>query len=87
MRNSRKFCQRIPFLVYEGSDAPQAIIGPPVKRDLNGVSMAGAMMAQHLLCSFMFYRGSGLVLLRNPIFRDFSEGSGSPVPTSGSAHG
>ena len=34
----------------------------------------------------MIFRGSGPVLLRNPIFYDFSGGSGAPVPPpSGSA--
>ena len=54
MRGSRKFCQRgsnfdkffLLFFYLEGRDDPgkyrykEAIIGPPAKRHLNGVSLA-----------------------------------------------
>ena len=47
-------------------------------------------MMTHIECwlgSFVDFRGSGPVLLRNPIFVIFKKGSGPPVPTpSGSAH-
>ena len=53
MRGSRKFCQRGSnfdvcfFLLLEGREDPnkyhyeRAIIDPPAKRHLNGVSLAG----------------------------------------------
>ena len=46
------FVREVHFLVYERRDAPNTTIsgpssGPPSKRHLNGVSMAGPMMAQH----------------------------------------
>ena len=68
----------------------RAIIGPPAKRHLNGVPLAGR--CPNMECwidSCVILRGYGPVLLRNPIFLQFSRGgggSGPPVPPSGSAH-
>ena len=39
------------------------------------------------LVALWFSRGSGPLLLRNPITLLFSRGSGPPEPTSGSVHG
>ena len=64
----------------------RAIIGPPVKHNLNGVSLACRWWPyiEWWLGSFVIFRGSGPVLLRKPIFCDFSGGggggSGPPVP-------
>ena len=67
----------------------RAIIGPPAKRHLNGVSLAGRWWP-NIECwigSLVILRGSGPVLLRIPIFLYFPGGSGPPVPAlSGSAH-
>ena len=56
----------------------RAIIVPPAKRHLNGVSLAGRWW-QTLNASFValwFSRGSGPILLINPICCDFSGGGG-----------
>ena len=52
----------------------------------------GPMVAQHntlhaRLKDLLFFRGSGPVLLRNPISLSFSRGLRTPCPPSGSAHG
>ena len=68
--------------VLEGRDDPsefnykRAIIGPPAKRHLYGVSLACRKWPkiECWLGSFVFFRGSGPVLLRNPIFCDFPGG-------------
>ena len=59
----------------------RANIGPVAKRHFAG----GPIVAQHntlnaRLKDLLFFRGSGPVLLRNPIFLSFSRGSGPPVP-------
>ena len=48
----------------------------------SNTTISGPSMTKHwMLCSFVIYRGSGPVLLRNPIFCNFpGGGSGSPVP-------
>ena len=46
------------------------------------------MATQRMLaCSFVIFRGSGSILLGNPIFFDFSWGFKPLVPPSGSTHG
>ena len=47
----------------------------------SNTTISGPSMAKHcMLCSFVILRGSGPVLLRNPIFCNFpGGGSGSPV--------
>ena len=100
MRRSRKFCQRgsnfdnvfcCCFFSWwwEGGSKyhyKRAIIGPPAKRHLNGVSLAGPWFPniECWFCSFVIFSGSGPVLL----FVIFQRGSGPPAPPpSGSAHG
>ena len=64
-----------------------AIIGPPAKRHLNGISLTSHW--RHFesgLVALWFFKESGPVLLRNIIFLCFFRGSGPPVPLSGSAH-
>ena len=60
----------------------RAIIGPPAKRHLNGVSLAGRWWPKLNagMVALWFYRGSGPVLQRNPIFLCFFRGYGSPAP-------
>ena len=63
---------------------------PASETPLNGVSIAGRCWPniESWLSSCDFSRGSGPVLLENPIFFViFQGGSGPPVPPSGSAHG
>ena len=101
MCRSRKFCQRGSnfeiFFFPQGREDPNkyhykwAIIDPPAKRHLTGVSLAGPWRP-NIVCwigSFVILRGSWPVLLRNPIFCNFP-GSGGvggpPVLPSGSAH-
>ena len=98
MCGSRKFCQRgtplttiysfiLLFLVWWGEEwskyhYKRAINGPPAKRHLNGVSLAGRWWS-NIECwigSFVVLRGSGPVLLRNPLFLYFPGGSRPPVP-------
>ena len=69
----------------------RALFGPPAKRYLNGVSLACQFWPkiESWLGSFTILRGSGPVLLKNPIFLRFSRGGPdplSPPPPSGSAH-
>ena len=89
MRGSRTFCQRGSnfFLVDEGRETKnhckQGIISPPAKRHEmafrwradDGPTLNAGLVAA-------IFRGSGPVLLENPIFCDFSGGGGSgpPVP-------
>ena len=98
MRGSRKFRQRGSnsanvFLEGERIQIPlkagqyRPASETPFKWRLAG----GSMMAQHSILNarlkdLLFFRGSGPVLLRNPIFLSFSRGSGPPVPASGSSH-
>ena len=61
----------------------RAIIGPPVKRHWNDVSLVVRWWSNNecWLGSLVIFRGSGLVLLRNPIALWFLRGrSGRPVP-------
>ena len=48
----------------------RALFGPPAKRHLNGVSLACRFWPkiESWLGSFTILRGSGAVLLKNPIF-------------------
>ena len=97
MRGSRKFCQRGSnfdnvFFSWWGEGGyksifKRAIIGPQAKRRFAGMPMN----AQHrmLASQLRFFRGSGPVLLENPVFLWFFRGwggSGPPVPLSGTAH-
>ena len=56
----------------------RAIIGLPAKHHLNGVSLEGWWWpnSECWLCSFVIFRGSRPVLLRNPIFLWFFRGGG-----------
>ena len=90
MHGSRKFC-------HKGSDFDNIFfIGSKYHyksaiNHLNGVSLA-CRWWPNIECwleSFMIYRGSAPVLLRNPIFCDFSGGVWTPCPQSppsGSVH-
>ena len=91
MRGSRKFLsegvQRWPdfFLVWWGKwskyNYEWAINGPPAKRHLNGVSLAGRWRPNIECCigSLVILRRSGPVLLRNPIFFVFFQGGPDPL--------
>ena len=80
MRGSRKFCQRGSnadnvFFSMMGEELSRyhykrALFGPPAKRHLNGVSLACRFWPkiESWLGSFTILRGSGPVLLKNPIF-------------------
>ena len=62
-----------------------------VKRHLNGVSLAGRQRPNiiYIECSlerFVIFRGSGPVLLRNPIFFVIFEGGGGCGPPAPSSH-
>ena len=88
----RKFCQRgfnfdTIFLGEGGSKkhykrAKRAIICPPAKHHLNGVSLAGRWWPNNecWLGSFVIFSGPGPILLGNPIFCDFSGGGGGSGP-------
>ena len=95
MRGSRKFCQRgskfdnIFFLSWWGDRDPNVTInGPSSACQQNGVSLAGRWWPNIgcWLGSFVIFRRSGPVLLRNTIFLWFFRGSQPPVLSSGSAH-
>ena len=98
MRGSRKFCQSGSnfgnfFLSWWGEEGSnyhynRAIIGPPAKRNLNAFRWRAhdGPTLNTGLKALWFFRRSGPVLLRNPIFCDFSGGP-DPLPPSGSAHG
>ena len=65
-------------------------IGPSAKRLWNGVLLAcQSPTIECWLGSFVSFRGSGSILLGNPIFCDFSGGGGGsgPLYPSGSANG
>ena len=86
MRGSRKFCQRGPYidkLFLEGRDDPskynynRAIIGPPAKRHLNGVSLARRQWPKMKcwLGSLMVFQGIRTSIPKKPyIFCDFPGG-------------
>ena len=60
----------------------RAIIGLPAKRHLNGVSLA-CRWWPNIKCwlgSFKIFRGSGPVLLRNPIYFLIFQGGPDPCP-------
>ena len=71
------------FLDDEGWVDPSSTIS-----HLNGISLVGRWWPniECWLGSFVIFRGSGPVLLRNHIFLWFFMGSGPLCPTSGSAH-
>ena len=80
MRGSRTFCQRgskFEFLYYFFF---KLMRGEKIKIPLLAATMNAGLVA---LC---FFRGSRPVLLRNPIFLDFSGGGGGLAPSSGSVH-
>ena len=97
MRGSRKFCQGrsnfdefffvfFCFITWWGEEGSKyhfkrAINGPPAKRHLNGVSLAGRWWPniECWIVSFFILRGSGPVLLRNPIFLYFFRGGRDPL--------
>ena len=56
-----------------------AIIRPPVKRHLNGVWLTCQWWPNNGLVALWFFRGSGPVLLRNPIFLWFFRGGPDPL--------
>ena len=103
MRGSRKFCQSgsnsvnvICFPFFDGE-----IILIPLKAGQYRLGRetlfkcrfdCGPMVAQHntlyaRLKDLLFFKGSGPILLRNPISLSFSRGFRTPCPPSGSAHG
>ena len=60
-----------------------AIIGPPAKRDFNGVSLEGRWWPniEYWLVSFVIFQGIRTSIAQKPyIFEIFSGGSGPPVP-------
>ena len=89
MRGSRKFFRGGPistafFKLKRGSKyhEKRAIIGPLAKRHLNGVSLP-CQWGPNIECwlgSFAIFQGIQTVLLRNPIFCDFSGGGGPLSP-------
>ena len=96
MRGSRKFRQRGPTLTFffwwgERGSKKRAIIGPPAKRHLNGVSLAGRWWPNMKcwLCSFVIFQGIHTSIAKKPftfvIFRGW--GSDPLPPPSGSVHG
>ena len=80
IRGSKKFCQRGSnfdkvLLVEEGREDPNTTIsGPPAKRYLNGMAFRWRVIDDPTLNADLvvlrFVRGSGPVLLRNPIYLD-----------------
>ena len=75
MHGSRTFCQRGPKCHLK-----LTTIGPSAKRLWNGVLLASQWpTVECWLGSFVIFRGSGSILLGNPIFCDFS---GGPDPLS-----
>ena len=96
MRGSRTFLSEgvqlwrfLFFFSWWGEGDPnttirRAIIGPPAKRHLNGVSLACRqwLNIECWLKRFVIFRGSGPVLLRNPIFFIFQGGGGGLDPLS-----
>ena len=95
MHGSRKFCQRESnfdnvFLMRGGRIQNTTISGPSLARQWNTSYMAFRWCADvgpTLNGSFVIFRGSASVLLRNPIFLWFFGGGGgsrTPVPPSGS---
>ena len=68
----------------------RAIIGPPAKRHLNGVSLAWWWWPniECWLCSFVIFLGIRTSFAKKPyIFVIFQVGVRAPCPPSGSAHG
>ena len=94
MRGTRKFCQRGPTLIvffclfFRGATLKRppkrAIIGLPAKRHWNSVSLACRSWPtiECWLGSFVIFRGSGPVLLGNPINLWFFRGGGGQDPMS-----
>ena len=91
MRRSRKFCQRGPTLICfswwgEGGSKyhyKRTIIGPPVKRHLNGVSLACRWWPniEFWLGSFVIFRGIGTSIAKKPyICAIFMWGYQPPAP-------
>ena len=88
MRGSRKFCQRQSefdnvssvLLVDEGINDPNITINWPSTPFHKRADDCPTFYA--CLVALYFFRRSGLVLLRDPLFRDFSgwRGSAPPVP-------
>ena len=77
------------FFVWWGKEGSKdhykrAIIGLPGKRHLNGILLACRWWPniECWLVSFVILRGSGAVLLRNPIFLWFYRGVRTPCPLS-----
>ena len=70
------------ILVDEGRGDPNTTLSGPSSADNGATVNAG------FDCSFVIFRGSRPVLLRNPIFCDFFQGRGfrTPCHPSGSAH-
>ena len=98
MRGSRKFCQRgsnadnVFFSLIGGEISKyhyyRAFFGPPVKRHLNGVSLACRLWPkiESWFGSFTILRESGPVLLKKTIILWFSRGGPDPLSPSGSVH-
>ena len=97
MCGSWKFCKRWSkfdvFLVDEGRDDPNTTkSGPTLTCQQNTIKMVFRWCVnvdQTLnadLAALWFFRVSGPVLLRNPIFFVFFRGGGGPCPPSGSVY-
>ena len=85
---------RIQNILSEGAvreDRNATKNGPPSAHQRNAFEMVfcwhvnGPPLNAGLVA--VIFRGSGAILLGNPLFCDFSGGSGPPDPPSGSAHG
>ena len=99
MRGSGKFCQRgvqlwqVMLCCWWGEGGSKyhyerAIIAPPAKRHLNGVSLACQWWpnVDCWLGSFVIFQGIRTSIVKKPCFCEFSGGGVlTPVP-SGSAH-
>ena len=93
MRGSREFCQRGSefetfFLADEGIDNPNithykwAIIGPPAKRHLNGVSLAGrrSLNIECWLGRFVIFQGIRTSIAKKTYIFGIFQGGGSGPP-------
>ena len=89
MRGSRKFCQRVSnfdniFFCFDSEyHYRRAIIGPPAKRHLNGISLAFRCWPNNesWLGSFVFFSGDRTNIAKKPyIFVIFRGGGGVRTP-------
>ena len=85
---SRKFCQNGSnslltflgfFLFYKGREDPNVNVSGPSSAPQQNATDGGPTLNSGLV-ALLFFRGSGLVLLRNTNFCDFSGGVRTPCP-------